>query len=335
MIPTYNCADYLRETLVSVLAQDPGPAQMQIEVIDDCSTADAPEAVVREIGRGRVGFFRQASNVGHIRNFETGLLRSRGEIVHLLHGDDVVRDGFYAAMERVLDAYPEAGAAFCRHLLMDERGHWSVVTWLEQSDDGLLENWLERIVVEPRIQTPAIVVRRETYERLGGFDRRLTCCGEDWEMWVRIAATSPVAFVTEPLAAYRMRSDSLSGTAAITAADTADLRRVTHIIAEYLPQYVSPDRAPHLLREARKNVAVMALQTARRQLQAGNRDVAVAQARAALACSRSRPVVAGAAAIAGRLLLDSLSGSTRPSRMPTLPAPGRQRSDAPCATGVR
>ena len=38
MIPTYNCARYLRETLASVLAQDPGPDQMQIEVIDDCST---------------------------------------------------------------------------------------------------------------------------------------------------------------------------------------------------------------------------------------------------------------------------------------------------------
>ena len=45
MIPTYNCANYLRETLASVLAQDPGAEFMQIEVIDDCSTKDEPEAV--------------------------------------------------------------------------------------------------------------------------------------------------------------------------------------------------------------------------------------------------------------------------------------------------
>ena len=41
MIPTYNPrADYLEETLRSVLQQDPGPEQMQIEVVDDRSMDD-------------------------------------------------------------------------------------------------------------------------------------------------------------------------------------------------------------------------------------------------------------------------------------------------------
>jgi cellulose synthase/poly-beta-1,6-N-acetylglucosamine synthase-like glycosyltransferase len=43
MIPTYNArADYLEETLRSVLRQDTGPEQMQIEVVDDCSPSGAP-----------------------------------------------------------------------------------------------------------------------------------------------------------------------------------------------------------------------------------------------------------------------------------------------------
>lgn len=49
MIPTYNCAHYLREALHSVLCQDPGKDMMQIEVIDDHSTKDDPEAVVKEM----------------------------------------------------------------------------------------------------------------------------------------------------------------------------------------------------------------------------------------------------------------------------------------------
>src|ERR1051326_8157020 len=71
MIPTYNCTQYLREALASVLLQDPGAEQMQIEVVDDCSTDADVRAVVEELGKGRVGYFRQDRNVGSLRNFET------------------------------------------------------------------------------------------------------------------------------------------------------------------------------------------------------------------------------------------------------------------------
>ena len=65
MIPIYNCReDYLRETLGSVLRQAPGAADMQIEVLDNCSTIGDPEAVVREMGAGRIGFHRQTHNLG-------------------------------------------------------------------------------------------------------------------------------------------------------------------------------------------------------------------------------------------------------------------------------
>ena len=71
MIPTYNCAHYLRETLASVLEQDPGIERMQIEVVDDCSTLDDPESVVKELGQGRVSFYRQPENVGYIKQHIT------------------------------------------------------------------------------------------------------------------------------------------------------------------------------------------------------------------------------------------------------------------------
>src|SRR6476469_290020 len=91
MIPTYNCTKYLRQTLESVLCQDQGPGKMQIEVVDDYSSDGDVAAVVQEVGRGRVSFFQQKENKGHIRNFETCINRSEGHLMHLLHGDDLVK----------------------------------------------------------------------------------------------------------------------------------------------------------------------------------------------------------------------------------------------------
>jgi len=127
MIPTYNCANSLAQTLCSVLRQDPGPDVMQIEVVDDHSERDDPERVTREVGAGRVSFFRQPNNVGHVRNFNTCLQRSRGTLVHLLHGDDAVRDGFYETLGAAFERDASIGAAFCRFIAMDDAGHWQTI----------------------------------------------------------------------------------------------------------------------------------------------------------------------------------------------------------------
>lgn len=127
------------------------------------------------------------------------------------------------------------GAAFCRHIHMDEAGHWHYISQLEQSESGVLENWLEKIAVRQRIQTPSIVVRREVYEQLGGFDRRIRYWGEDWEMWVRIASQYPVWYEIEPLALYRTHSNSLSGHSVRTGANIQDFRKAIGLVKEYLP----------------------------------------------------------------------------------------------------
>lgn len=286
MIPTYNCAAYLRETLTSVLLQDPGPDVMQIEVVDDHSTKDDPEAVVAEVGKGRVAFYRQSQHVGHTENFATCLRRSRGKLIHLLHGDDCVRDGFYRVMQQAFARQPAIGAAFCRQIFIDEHGHWQGISPLEQQTSGVLENWLERLAVEQRIMTPSIVVRREVYEALGGFDARLVY-SEDWEMWVRIAARYPIWYEVEPLALYRMHFDSNTGRHIGTGEDISDTCQAIDIFTQYLPD----DLAERVSRTAKETYALSALDMAYTMLARGDRRAVTAQIRAALGCRRSLKVV--------------------------------------------
>jgi len=306
MIPTYHCARYLGDTLRSVLAQDAGPEAMQIEVIDDHSTLDDPESVVREVGRGRVGFFRQPANVGVTRNFATCLARSRGRLVHLLHGDDMVRDGFYASLQRAFDADTAIGAAFCRQIFINGSGDWTGLSPLEQSRSGRLDGALERLATEQRIMTPSIVVRRDVYETLGGFDDRLRC-SEDWEMWVRIASRYPVWYETEPLALYRMHADSNTGRNIRTADDMRYTRAAIDLFAAHLP----PTRAADIVRTAKQRYALAAIRTARSLLATRDFDAARAQLAEALRMSRSPRILASLLAT----VLRGLAASTRGAQL--------------------
>ena len=297
MIPTYNCAPYLEAALRSVLAQDPGPEAMQIEVVDDHSTADDPEEVVARLGGGRVAFHRQPENVGVVGNLNTCLQRSRGELVHLLHGDDFVLDGFYRALDERLREHPDAGAAYCRHLYVDEHGHRLDVAPLEPASSGILREGARFLAAEQRIMTPCIVVRRSVYERIGGFDDRLACA-EDWEMWVRIGAHFPVYYEGRPLACYRLHGKSNTGR------NLRDGRSLdyTRLAIELFARYFEPAERRAVKRTAFSRYATSGLETARSLQSQGDAAAARAQLRVVWRLEKSPRTAAGIArVVAGSL----------------------------------
>lgn len=233
MIPVFNCAAYLPKTLEGVLASDPGERYMQIEVVDDGSDDAEVGAMVREIGKGRIQYFRQPANVGSLRNFQTCLERSRGRLIHILHGDDIVYGGFYQRMQKLFETFPSIGAAFCRYAYIDENDKLLFYQDPEMDHSGILEDWLARLCERQRIQYVSMVVRRDVYEALGGFYG--VEYGEDWEMWVRIAAKYHVGYTPELLAGYRRHFSSISGKAFATGRNMRCLEWVMENIQQHLP----------------------------------------------------------------------------------------------------
>lgn len=205
-IPAYNCASYLRETLQSVLAEGEPPERMQIVVVDDGSS-DNPEAVVRELGGERIEFHRQ-SNQGPCATFNACVGHARGELVHLLHGDDRVRPGFYARVDAVFAAQPTAGMFTCRCREIDDHGAFLRDSYLPPPPTSQLVNDYARLIV-PRnhIRTPGVVLRREVYDRMGGYEARLNHT-QDWHMWLKAAEWGPVWHEVDLLADYRLHAGS-------------------------------------------------------------------------------------------------------------------------------
>jgi glycosyltransferase involved in cell wall biosynthesis len=286
MIPTYNGTKYLRETLTCVLNQIPATEYVQIEVVDDCSTADDPETLVKEIGQGRVSFYRNPTNQGLIGNWNACIQRAKGEWVHILHQDDLVLPGFYQNLQALVQANPESGAAFCRYAFIDEDGHWQYIWPLESKVSGILPNWIEHIAVRQIIQFPAIVVRRSAYEALGGFSAAASYAA-DWEMWKRISAHYPMAYEPQILACYRQHSGSETSRAVRAGSDIADIITAITLSESYLP----PERAAQLSQQARENYALYALHTTQKMLAERDVPAALAQIQGAWRCSASSRVL--------------------------------------------
>ena len=258
MIPAYNCSRYLPQAIESVLAQFPADADVQIEVIDDFSTDEDVAALVAKIGGGRVAYFRQAENMGSLRNFETCINRAKGEWIHILHGDDFVEPEFYATVDKTTNDFADAAMIFTGYFSVDEFGKRTVPSGLMTSETGVISNWLEIIATSQQLQPPCAVVKRTVYETIGSF--YAVHYGEDWEMWVRIALNYKVVYIPQHLANYRVHAMNISSQSFISGQHIKDITRVLSIIYKNLPR----DRRKQLNRRARYNWSCYFARTADR-----------------------------------------------------------------------
>ncbi|MGZ8216667.1 glycosyltransferase family 2 protein [Methylomagnum sp.] len=281
MVSVYERPQTIERVLSSVLRQ--ADEAMQIEVVCDFSGAERQAAIgaeVARVGGGRVGFFPLPVRVGHPHIFNACIARARGQWVHILHDDDWVEPGFYQALRQGIESAPEVGAAFCQQSIVStaraELLLWH--SWAERETPGVIEDWLERIALECRVQFSAMTVRREVYETLGGF------CPDaqsafDWEMWTRIATRYPVFYVPELLVGVGRDETAETSRLIRTGEQIRDAFAALDIAARHLPA----DRAELLVNKSRERLAAYALEVAGRYQSSGDAEAVLANLRAAVA----------------------------------------------------
>jgi len=230
MITSYKRTEYLAEAIRSVLEQGIEADEIQIEVVDDCSSEniEAIEAIVTEVGQGRVTLYRQPKNVGIYANWNTCISRARGHWIHILSDDDSVMPGFYKVYRRYIETC-KCQVVVGQFAFINEKDQWTGVSTPLQDSDGLLNNALWVMAQGNQIRTPGIVISREAYEQVGGFTTSLAYT-PDWEMWTRLAASMKFAYVNRPYSLFRMHSESETSRLILTATSVTDSLAASKII---------------------------------------------------------------------------------------------------------
>ncbi|PLZ01926.1 hypothetical protein CY652_12875 [Burkholderia sp. WAC0059] len=121
VIPAYNCANYLPDSIESVLQQ--GIVDIELIVYDDGSTDDTPEIAKAFASRdSRVKYVLNQKSLGAVHNINQGVRMAEGDFIQILGpGHVLVPDGLQA-LKSALDAHPECGYAYGRYAMLDKDG---------------------------------------------------------------------------------------------------------------------------------------------------------------------------------------------------------------------
>lgn len=198
ILPAYNAAAYLPDSIESVWGQTFG--DVELIVVDDGSR-DETAAVVRRYPQVR--YVHQANaGVSAARNL--GASMARGTFLAFLDADDRWRPAKLALQHAAMASHGD--------VLLSRTGFLEA-----QRDDGpadvsgafQVHETLAPSFLCPYFSTSTVMVRRDAFERVGGFDTTLRVA-EDVDLYLRILALSPkVLHLTDPLVFKRMVPGSL------------------------------------------------------------------------------------------------------------------------------
>jgi glycosyltransferase involved in cell wall biosynthesis len=218
VIPAYNAAPWIEQTIASCLAQTHTP--LEVIVVDDASTDDTVQRVER-FG-APVRCLRQAS-AGPAVARNRGIRAARGEFVAMIDADDTWSPNKLARQLELMQADPAIGLVFCDYTPFGEpatytngfsRGHHLQAlarTGLGADayridDDQLFQALLGDLFA----WTSTLLMRKADLERSGMYDEDLRYAGEDWSLCLRLAKVCRFAYLDAPLAQRREHAGSLS-----------------------------------------------------------------------------------------------------------------------------
>lgn len=206
-VPTYNRARFLRECLASVQAQTFG--DFELLVVDNASTDETPD-LVRDVRDRRLRYERNPENVGQIGNLNRCLELARGELVSILHDDDVYDPRILERQHAVFARHPRVGLVHTAVWLLTEDGRVRKLHRVARRD--YVRRGVDAFVSYLReahdIVFSTVMARREAYRQAGSFEPRFQCA--DFDMWLRVALRWDVAYLAEPLAGYRIHANTAS-----------------------------------------------------------------------------------------------------------------------------
>ncbi len=202
IIPNFNYAEYLRESIDSVLNQD--YQAIEVIVVDDGSTDESLE-ILKSYGSQIKWIEITNSGAPTARNF--GLMIAQGHYIAYLDADDYwVKTKISSQVRRLLEA--KTDLVYCKMTVLDIDANTSTVS--EVSREGSFKNEFLLHPARTPFSPSTALMTRELVARAGMWDTTFKSPAEDFDYFRRCAKFTDIAIVDEALVIHRNHSKSLT-----------------------------------------------------------------------------------------------------------------------------
>lgn len=206
VVPVYNGAIYLKDTLDSALNQT--YKNTEIIVVDDGSQ-DESASIVASYG-DRVTYMLQA-NGGPASARHSGVLLSKGEYVAFLDQDDLWDKDKLEKQINLLEFHAAAVGVYCDHRSIDNEGKIIGCSGAEghmRASGKILDVLIDGNFI---LTASLVILRRSAYDNAGGFDVHNPFWGDDYDLWMRISSLGAFLYQIDTLVSYRRHNNNTSG----------------------------------------------------------------------------------------------------------------------------
>ena len=201
IIPTYNSAQFIAETLESVFAQT--YKDYGVIVVDDGSTDNTKEVLKPYMSKIRY-IYKENGGAASARN--VGIKNAQGEYIAFLDSDDLWLPEKLEKQIEYFGKHPQIDMVFANCIRFGEEVSNVRNDTKFISNDMFVNIWWYNIV-----PTSTVMLRKSCFEKVGLFDEaRELETTEDAEMWLRIARECEVGYLREVVTKYRVRASGYS-----------------------------------------------------------------------------------------------------------------------------
>ena len=209
VMPVYNTAGYVAQTIEAILAQTFG--DFELLILDDGSTDDTPNVLKR--------YAAQDARIRIISRENKGIVTSRNELIAACRGkymaandaDDLSVPDRFEKQVAYLESHPECVLLGSRVVVMDPYGSPNYVTDHKLTHDEIEQQLLGNGGGWAVVQS-SMMCRTEAARNIGGYRGEHPVFSEDHDFYLRIAELGKVANLPEPLTWYRRHYSSTTRT---------------------------------------------------------------------------------------------------------------------------